>query len=533
MNNPQPVSPQPGPGQSVGLLRASGTVGGMTLISRVLGFVRDMVIARLFGANAATDAFFVAFKIPNFFRRLFAEGAFSQAFVPVFAEYREKRDPAALRDLVSHVAGTLGGILLLIVTLGIAAAPLFVLVFAPGFADEPERHAMATDMLRLTFPYLLFISLVALAGGVLNSFQRFAIPALTPVFLNLCMIGCAFWLSPHLEIPVVALAWGALLAGIVQLLFQLPFLQQLGMLPRPRLRRHHEGVRKVIRLMLPALLGSAVIQINLLLDTMIASFLIAGSVSWLFFSDRLVEFPLGVFGIAIATVILPSLSRKFAAGDTDAYSRNLDWGLRFGLAIGIPATLGLALLAAPILTTLFQYGEFGAEDVRMSSLSLIAYAVGLPGFILVKILAPAFFARQDTRTPVRIAIYAMFANLAMNLLFVLLMLHFSIKGAHAGLALATALAAWLQAGLLWWYLRRDGIYRAQSGWSRFFLQMLAATVAMAAALFYIAPAPALWMDWTYPIRALWLGGLVIGGGLIYSLMLYACGVRLRHFRGHV
>jgi putative peptidoglycan lipid II flippase len=529
----QSSPPTPAKKRSIGLLRASGTVGGMTLISRVLGFVRDMVIASLFGANAATDAFFVAFKVPNFFRRLSAEGAFSQAFVPVFAEYRERRDERALRDLVSHVAGSLAALLLLVTTLGIAAAPLMVLLFAPGFMmEDPERYRLASEMLRLTFPYLFFISLVALAAGILNSFQRFAVPAFTPVFLNLSLIGCAFWLGPHLDVPITALAWGALLAGIVQLAFQLPFLRQIGMLPRPRFSLHHEGVKKVIRLMLPAILGSAVVQINLLIDTIIASFLIAGSVSWLFFSDRLVEFPLGVFGIAIATVILPSLSQKYAAQDREAFSRNLDWGLRMSLLIALPAAVGLILLASPILTTLFQYGEFTPEDARMSSYSLIAYSIGLPGFILAKILAPAFFARQDTRTPVKIAIYAMLMHLVMNLVFVLVLLHIGFKGAHAGLAFATGLAAWAQTGMLWWRLRRLGIYIAQPGWLRFLLQTLLGAAAMAAALFYAAPAAHEWFGWTYDRRALWIAALVTGGGLIYFLVLWLTGVRMAHFRGH-
>ncbi|HEX7026611.1 MAG TPA: murein biosynthesis integral membrane protein MurJ [Gammaproteobacteria bacterium] len=525
-------SPTPVKKHSIGLLRASGTVGGMTLISRVLGFVRDMVVALLFGANAATDAFFVAFKIPNFFRRLSAEGAFSQAFVPVFAEYRERRDDNALRDLVSHVAGSLGALLFLVTTLGITAAPLMVLLFAPGFMDDPERYRLASDMLRLTFPYLFFISLVALAGGILNSYQRFAVPAFTPVFLNLCLIGCAFWLGPRLDVPIMALAWGALLAGFVQLAFQLPFLRRIGMLPRPRLSLRHEGVNKVIKLMLPAILGSAVVQINLLIDTVIASFLIAGSVSWLFFSDRLVEFPLGVFGIAIATVILPSLSQKHAAQDRAAFSRNLDWGLRVSLLVAVPAAIGLILLASPILTTLFQYGAFTPEDTRMSAYSLVAYSIGLPGFILAKILAPAFFARQDTRTPVRIAIYAMLMNLVMNLGFVLLLLHFGFKGAHAGLALATALAAWAQTGMLWWRLRRLGVYVAQPGWFRFLLQTMLASAVMAAALFYAAPPWSEWFGWTYVQRALWTVSLVSGGGLIYFLVLWLAGVRMAHFRGH-
>lgn len=524
-SNQAPTPPE----RPVGLLRASGTVGGMTLLSRISGFARDVIVARLFGADAATDAFFVAFKIPNFFRRLFAEGAFSQAFVPVFAEYRQHRSAAALRDLVGHVFGCLGGFLLLLVTLGVACAPLVMLVFAPGFIGE-DRFDLAAHMLRFTFPYLFFISLVAVAGGILNSYQRFAVPAFTPVFLNLCLIGAALWLRPLAEPPVVALAWGAFLAGVVQLLFQIPFLMKLNMLPRPRWRWRHEGVRRIVRLMLPAILGSAVVQINLLLDTVIASMLIAGSVSWLYFADRLVEFPLGVFGIAIATVILPSLSRRHAASDPGAFSHNLDWALRLSFLLGVPACLGLVLLAGPILATLFQYGEFGPADTRMAGYSLMAYAAGLPAFILIKVLAPGFFARQDTRTPVRIGIIAMLANMAMNLAFVGVFWWLAIPAAHAALALATALSAWLHAGLLFSRLRREGVYRPESGWLRLALQILGAAVLMAGLLWLTTPPMADWQG-AYWQRGWMLAALIAAGAGGYALTLWLAGIRPAHFRG--
>lgn len=511
-----------------GLLRSTALVGGMTFLSRILGLVRDMVIARAFGAGVGADAFFVAFRIPNFLRRLFAEGAFSQAFVPVLSEYKTRRAHEEVQDLVDHTAGALGGVLFLVTALGVLAAPLLVLVFAPGFSDDPDKFALTGDMLRLTFPYILFISLTALAGGILNSYGRFAVPAFTPVFLNLCMIAATLWLAPRMAEPVTALAWGVLLAGIVQLAFQFPFLRRLRLLPRPRWRRAHEGVRKITGLMLPGIFGSSVAQINLLIDTLIASFLVTGSVSWLYYSDRLVEFPLGVFGVALATVILPRLSQHHAATAVEDHARTVDWALRMTLLVGTPATVALVILAGPMLVTLFQYGEFGAADVAMSRLSLMAYALGLLGFILVKVLAAAFFSRQDARTPVRIAVIAMLANLVLNLIFVVPMVIFDIPGPHAGLALATALAAFLNAGLLLRALRRKGGFRASPGWRSFALRVLTANIAMAAVLLALVGAIETWQanDWPARVRDLML--CMAAGAVAYFVVLWLAGLRWRH-----
>ncbi|HEY3487829.1 MAG TPA: murein biosynthesis integral membrane protein MurJ [Gammaproteobacteria bacterium] len=515
----------------IGLLRASSTVGSMTLISRISGFIRDIVVARVFGVDAATDAFFVAFRIPNFFRRLSAEGSFSQAFIPVLSEYRQHRDTAALRDLVSHVTGVFGGILLVFTTACITAAPLMIMLFAPGF-NESEQFDLASRMLRITFPYLFFISLVALAGSIMNSFRHFAVPALTPVWLNLCMIACALWLGKYVDPPVMALAWGAFIAGIVQLLFQVPFLMRMNMLPRPRWRWRHEGVQKILHLMMPSILGSSVVQINLLIDTIIASMLTIGSVTWLYFADRLVEFPLGIFGIAIGTVILPSLSDKHAARDNAAFSRNLDWGLRLTLLVGIPAFLGLALLSWPLMAGLFQYGKFSANDALMSSYALIAYAFGLPAFMLTRILAPGFYARQDTKTPVYIGLVAMIAKLVMLLISVPVLLYYEVKVAHSVLALATSLSAWIQTWLLFSRLHKEKAYSPAQQWGLFFLQLLAAAAAMVVLLYCIAPDPGVWIVWPYWQRGLALAALVGAGSLIYFITLGLCGIRLSHFRGH-
>lgn len=502
-----------------GLLGALFTVGGNTIASRILGLARDIIIARLFGAGSGADAFFVAFRIPNFLRRLFAEGAFSQAFVPVLSEYRARRDEREVQDLVAHTAGTLGLALLVLTLVGVFAAPVLIAVFAPGFVTaDGNKLELAADMLRITFPYLLFISLTALAGGVLNTFERFGPPAFTPVLLNISMIGCALGLAPFLDEPVMALAWGVALGGVAQLLFQFPFLARLGLLVRPRLSRGHEGVKRILKLMGPAVFGASVGQLNLLLDTVLASFLVTGSVTWLYFSDRLMEFPLGVFGIALATVILPRLSSEHATARPEAFSATLDWALRWGVLIAVPASVGLGVLAGPLLATLFQYGQFSGGDVRMASLSLTAYAIGLSGFILVKILAPGYFARQDTRTPVRIGIIAMVANAVFNLALVFTL-------AHAGLALATAMSAMLNAGLLYRGLRTTGVYAPLPGWGRFFLAVMLAALAMGLFVDWFAGPLSLWLSSDLQWRVTHLAMVVPAGAVVFGLTALILGVR--------
>lgn len=497
------------------------------MVSRVLGFARDMVFANLFGAGAGTDAFFVAFKIPNFLRRLFAEGAFSQAFVPVLSETRSRQDLAAVRALVANVSGTLGLILVGVTLIAILGADYLVMLFAPGFIGDEAKFAITAEMLRLTFPYLLLISLTALAGGVLNTYGQFAIPAITPVWLNISLIGAAVWMTGWFEPPIIALGWGVLVAGVAQLLFQFPALHRLGLLPMPRLGWRDERVRRILRLMLPAIFGSSVAQINLLLDTIIASMLVTGSVSWLYYSDRLVEFPLGVFGIALATVILPSLSQRHASADPLAFSRTLDWALRWVLLIGTPAMVGLFLLAGPMLVTLFQHGAFGADDVAMATLSLQAYALGLLGFMLVKVLAPGFYARQDTKTPVRYGVYSMVSNMGLNIIFVVPMVMAGIEGPHAGLALATSMAAFINAGLLFRHLRRDGVLQLEQGWGRFVLRLLLANLVLASMIMLLLPAIDVWLAWDMVARVGYLLLLIAGGIVAYLLALLLVGIRPR------
>ena len=492
----------------------------MTMISRVLGFVRDIVIARFFGASEGTDAFFVAFKIPNFMRRLFAEGAFSQAFVPVLSEYKETQSTEALKDLLAKTAGTLATVLFFITLLGVIGAPILIYIFAPGFDAEGSRHDLAVEMLRLTFPYLLFISLTAMAGGVLNTFGKFAIPAITPVLLNLSFLAAMFWLSPLLDKPIMALAWAVLLAGIAQLAFQFPFLKQLGLLPKLSFDRQHAGVKKIMKLMLPALFGVSITQINLLVDTLLASFLVAGSVSWLYFSDRLVEFPLGIFGIALATVILPNLSKSHAAGKEQDFSASLDSGLRWVVLLGTPAAVGLFFLAQPMLTTLFQYDAFTTSDVGNASLSLMAYAVGLPAFILVKVLVPGFTARQDMKTPVKIGMIAVASNMLMSVTLVLFY-------QHAGLALATSMAAFVNAGLLFVALLKEGAFKPQPGWLMFLLKVLLANLSVA--VIYVYDYSALqWYEWGVFDRALHLTLEILAVILLYVTTAFLVGIRPRH-----
>ena len=504
------------------LLKAGGITGSMTMVSRVLGLARDIVIARLFGTSDAADAFFLANKIPNFMRRLFAEGAFNQAFVPVLSEYRTTRSLADVQALVNAAAGSLGGFLLLLSAVVLIAAPYIAFPIAYGFTDEPLKFDLFVDMFRITFPYLLLISMTALCGATLNSYGRFAVPAITPALLNISLIACSFLLAPSMRVPELALAWGVLIAGFAQLFFQLPFLARIRLLPIPTPAKGHEGVRRIRKLMLPALFGVSVTQINLLLDTVIASLLVSGSVSWLYYSDRLMELPLGTFGIAIAIVVLPSLSRRHAEQSMDEFAGTLDWAFRLVGLIAIPATVALFLIAEPLLVTLFQNDNFTATDVERAAGSLRAYALGLLAFMAIKIFAPGYYARQDAVTPVRIGIIAMSANMVLNVLFYLNGL------AHVGLALATSLAAFLNAGLLFSGLRRDGVFSFQPGWRLFLLRILLANALMAYFLISLAGDWRTWLELELSARIFRLLILVTGGIILYGGALFGTGLRWKH-----
>ncbi len=506
---------------SKALFKSTSTVSLMTLFSRVLGFVRDMVAAQVFGVNASVDAFLIAFKIPNFMRNLFAEGSFSQAFVPVLSQYRQQKSHDEVRALISHVTGCLSVILLIVTIIGVLATPVLVFISAPGL--DPYRFYLASHMLRITFPYLMMISIAALAGSILNSYGVFSVPALAPSLLNVCFIIAALFFRKYFTVPIESQAWAIFIAGIVQIGFQLPFLKRAGLLPRPRINWQDPGVRRILKLMIPAMFGSSVVQIGLLVNTIFASFLKVGSVTWLYYSERLAYFPLGVFGVALATVILPHLSRQFAKQSDAGFQSALDWGIRCNVIIGLPATITMWLLAGPMVATLFQYGHFHRYDVLMTQKSVIAYAVGLQAFMLVKILSSAFYARQDIKTPVKIAVVMVLFNIILNAILIFPL-------AHAGLALATSLSSCTNVGLLLFLLYKKNIYRFQAGWGLFSLRLLVANAAIGFWLAYQQGPLAQWLNWHAKERVEHLFFLMISAIILYFVVLWISGLRFKHLR---
>lgn len=502
------------------LLKSTLNTGSMTLISRISGLVRDVVLATSFGATLAADAFYVAFRIPNFFRRIFGEGAFSQSFVPVLSEYRNRSDVDAIRVFISHMAASLSLILLLVVVLGMLMASGIVTLLAPGFLDEPEKFSITVTMLQICFPYLLFISLVAMSAGIMNAYHHFTVPAFTPVLLNLCMIAAALLLAPLMGGSAVALAWGVFIAGFVQLFFQFPKLRSMNLLIMPRINWKDEGVRKVGKLMIPAIIGSSAAQISLLINTILASFLVTGSVTWLYYSDRLMEFPLGIFGIALATVILPALSDTHHSKTKKEFSALLDWALRWAVLIGLPASIALVLLSEALLATLFQYRAFTVWDVEMASKSLVAFSLGLPGLILIKVLAPGFFARQDTRTPARIAVIAVVVNIVFSLLLIKPL-------AHTGLALALTISAYVNSGMLYYSLRKQGIYEPLSGWVLFLFKVILAGAGMGAVLHFGVGDLQFWADAGLLERISRLAILILVGAGVYFSLIFAFRVPVK------
>ncbi len=504
----------------------------MTMISRVLGLVRDVIVANLMGAGAAADVFFFANKIPNFLRRLFAEGAFSQAFVPVFTAYHKEGDDNKVRALIASVSGTLGLLVTVVTLIGIVGSPLITILFGAGWFvdwlnDGPAAHKfeLASFLLKITFPYLWFITFTALSGAILNTLGKFAVAAFTPVFLNIAIIGAALFIAPQLEQPEVGLAMGVFIGGLIQFLFQIPFLKKEGMLVKPKWGWHDEGVKKIRKLMIPAMFGVSVSQINLLFDTFIASFLMTGSISWLYYSDRLLEFPLGLFGIAIATVILPALSKKYVDKSGRQFEQTLDWGIRVVLLLGIPAMLGMITLASPMLKVLFMRGEFDASDVEMASMSLMAYGSGLLSFMLIKVLAPGYYARQDTKTPVKFGIIAMISNMGFNVIL-------AIPFGYVGLAMATAASATLNASLLYWGLKKHGVYSvSRETWGVIGKLGIAGGV-MTAIISYLNPSMAQWLQWGLLESGLRLLGYILMAAASYFCCLFLIGIRTRHFKIH-
>ena len=506
------------------LLKSLATISGLTLVSRIMAFARDVLIARVFGAGMATDAFFVAFKLPNLLRRMFAEGAFSQAFVPIFGEYKNRRSHEDTKLLLDHVTTMLALILFIVTLLGIVAAPVLVYISAPGFVEDQEKFALTVQLLRYTSPYIFFISLVAVAAAILNTYNKFWVPAVAPILLNICFIGGALWLAPYCHPPIMALAWAVFIAGIVQLAFQIPFLKKIDMLPSLRFSWTDEGMRRVIRQMGPAIFGVSIAQISLIINTIFASFLAAGSVSWLYYADRLMEFPSGLLGAALGTILLPSLSKCHASKNTVEYSKLLDWGLRLTFLLALPSALALGMIAVPILATFFQRGAFVANDVLMTSHALIGYSVGLIGLILVKILAPGFYARQDIRTPVKIGIVTLTSTQLMNLLFI-----YGMHLQHAGLALSIGLGACLNSAILFYFLRKKGIYHPEPGWPAYFIKVGLAMLALAITLWFGMGSEQSWLISSGWARITRLAMLVSAGVFVYFAVLALLGFRPRDF----
>jgi len=490
--------------------------------------IRDTLIARAFGASAYTDAYNIAFRIPNLLRRLFAEGAFSQAFVPILAEYKSQKGHDLTKDLVDHVATILVWVLLLTCALGIAGAPFIVYLIATGLKSDTDLFNVSVVMTRIMLPYIGFMSFVALAGGILNTWRQFKIPAFTPVLLNLSSIAGSLFLAPYLQQPIYALAIAVFVGGILQLALQIPPLIKIGMLPslrfNPLFAWKDPGVRRVLKKMGPAVFAVSAAQVSIMINTNIASRLPHGSVSWLAYADRLMEFPTGLLGVALGTILLPSLAKAHSEGDPLEYSSLLDWGLRLTFLLALPCAVALATLSIPLTTTLFHYGQFDAKDVHMTSIALIAYGVGLIGLIIVKILAPGFYAKQNIRTPVKIAIVILIASQLMNVIFVPWI-------AHAGLALSVGLGACCNALLLQWGLRRHGIYIAQPGWGAFSIRLACALLLMAAAALGMSQS----VDWiglhAYPFKRILLLCAVVGACTItYFGALFAMGFRFKDFK---
>ncbi len=510
------------------LHKTLATVSGMTMLSRITGLVREFLIARAFGASVQTDAFFIAFRIPNLLRRLFAEGAFSQAFVPILAEYKDRKGDEATLQLVDRVATLLLWAVFLTCIMGVLGAPLVVLVIATGFKGDPATFDVTVVMTRIMFPYIGFMAFVALSGGILNTWREFKIPAFTPVLLNLSFIVAALFVAPALPQPIYALAGAVFVGGVIQAAIQIPALLRIGMLPRlslnPTVALRDAGVRRVLRQMVPATFAVSVAQISLIINTNIASRLQDGSVSWLSYADRLMELPTGLLGVALGTILLPSLSRAHAQGNKSEYSALLDWGLRLTFLLALPAAVALAVLAEPLTTTLFHYGKFDDQSALMTARALVAYGVGLIGLVLVKILAPGFYAQQDIRTPVKIAIGVLIATQLMNLVFVPWI-------AHAGLALSVGVGACGNAAFLYWYLRQRRIYIAHPGWQRFLAQLAGALLLLAGTASWLAS----YFDWIamqasplYRVGALML--VITVSAAVYFAALLLMGMRLRDFR---
>ena len=503
------------------LFKSTSLVSVITLFSRILGFLRENVFAYVFGAGAEMDAFVIAFRIPNTLRKIFAEGAFSQAFMPVLKEVKVQETENDLRQLVSRVSGTLGLTLILVSLIGMLASPLVSVIFAPSYIHQPEKFALLDHMLKIMFPYIFFISLTGFAGSIQNAFKQYSVPAATPLILSLCMGWAAVSLSPYFRSnPIEAVAWGVMIAGLLQLLVQLPFIYRLNMLVWPRWGWKDPRVKRIIKLMVPALFGVSIAQIGMLIDSMYATFLQTGSVSWLYYADRMMQFPLGVFGVALATVVMPHLSEQVAKKNEEEFKRALDWALKLVVLVALPCAISLAVLAGPILVTLFQYGAFNAFDMKMTEESLWAFSAGLFFFIMVKIVVSAFYSRQDMRTPVKIGMMAVGINIIFNTILIF-PLH------HVGLALATSLAAMFNCLVLLAILRKRNLLHFREGWWKTLAGSALANILMVAVMEWGKGNIDRWMHWHALARVSHLTLIIVGGIIAYAIGLLICGLRRR------
>ena len=515
--------------KKVSIIKSSSQFGLTTLISRLTGFLRDVLFANYFGAGANTDAFFVAFKIPNFFRRLFAEGAFTQSFVPVLQEYKLTK-PEMLYEFIQFIFGNLFFVLLVITLLGMYFSEELIYLFAPGFINDPTKLTLASEMLYITFPYLLFISLTAMCSGIFNSYNRFILSGITPVFLNLSLIVFTIFSTTLFVIPIVSLSYGVLVAGVVQLTIQLPLMYKLGFLKIPKINFSNKGSVKVIKLMGPAIIGTAAVQVNLLIDTIVASLLITGSISWLYFSDRLIELPLAIFGIAISIVMLPVLSEYFQKSRMDDYSETLEKSTKLSLLIAIPSMAGLIILSAPIVSSLFMYGNFQSYDARMTSLSLITYSLGLPAFIFMKILVTAFHSRHDMKTPVIYSLFGILLNIIANLTVVFIYIRHPFEGAHAFIALATSLSAWAQVILMSLRLKKINIIENNIFFNMVSLKIILSAIAMGLVIYLSFDVSTFGDDLSPYKRIGSLLAYILTGAIVYYVFLRLFGVRLSKFK---
>ncbi len=511
------------------IIKYSSHFGLTTLFSRVSGFIRDVLFANYFGANANTDAFFVAFKIPNFFRRLFAEGAFSQAFVPVLQEFKiNKKD--FLVEFIQNVFGNLFAVLIIITFLGMYFSEELIYLFAPGFIENSNKYNLASQMLFITFPYLLFISLTAMCSGIFNSYDRFILSGITPIFLNLSLIVFTIFASSLFVVPIISLSYGVLIAGVVQLLIQMPLMYKLGFLKLPKINFNNSGSMKIIKLMGPAIIGTAAVQINLLIDTIVASLLISGSISWLYFSDRLIELPLAVFGIAISIVILPILSEHFQKKESSAYSTTLAKSIKLAFLVAMPSMLGLIVLSGAITSTLYMYGNFSTLDAKMTMLSLVTYSFGLPAFILMKILVTAFYSRQDTKTPVIYSMVGITINIISNLTVLYFYLKSPFEGAHALIALATSLSVWIQVALMSIKLKRLEIIKDNVIFNISSLKVIVSSVIMFALILLYGHVSPFENDINAFERATYLFSNILFGGFVFFISLRVFGVKMKNYK---